>query len=80
MEQHVRIDLTKIVGLVVSVISQPYNDLLAKLSAEGRVTEEEVQQLREEIQKRGASLPELVAGQLGQGDGKESPLPHPGLA
>lgn len=80
MEQREDIDLTKIITLVASVITQPYNDLLAKLRAEGRVTEGEIQQLRKEIEKRGASLSELVAEHLGEGHETEPPLPHPGLA
>jgi len=44
------------------------------------MTDGEVVQLREEIEKRAASLPQLVAEQLDQGQDKESPLPHPGLA
>jgi glycerol-3-phosphate O-acyltransferase len=65
-----------IVSSILRVFMQPYNDLLTKLQAEGRVTDAELRQLREEIEKRGASLSGLVAEHLAQSHDEEPSSPH----
>lgn len=58
------IDLTPIVGAIAAVLSEPYQDFVAKLHAEGRITDAEVVGLREAILERGDRLADLVQERL----------------
>ena len=39
-------DLSRILSLIISVLMDPYDQFIDNLHAEGRITEDEVQQLR----------------------------------
>ncbi len=66
MEQHINIDLSKIVGAITGVILHPFSALLDRLHAEGRVTDAEMETLRQEYLDRMSRLDELVVERLGR--------------
>jgi hypothetical protein len=53
-------DLSRILSLIISVLTDPYDQFIDKLRAEGRITEEEVQQLRLALKEQIPKLSELV--------------------
>ena len=59
-----RVDIDRIVGEVAGVLAEPYQEFLATLYAEGRISDDELQQVNREVQKRGAQLGKLVAARL----------------
>jgi hypothetical protein len=62
------VDIDRIVGEIASVLAEPYQEFLATLYAEGRITDDELQQVSREVQKRGAHLGKLVQERLGRQD------------
>ena len=75
MEQHVNIDLSKIVGTIAGVMLSPYSSFIAQLHADGRITDAEVEQLRQEAESHTARLGELVAERLSRDHNVQTPLP-----
>ena len=53
-------DLSRILSLIISVLTDPYDQFIDRLRAEGRVTEEEVQQLRLALKEQIPKLSELI--------------------
>ncbi len=65
--REIRIDISEIVGEIFGVISHPYKLFIERLHAEGRISDEEVAGLRQDILDRIPRLNELVAERFGQG-------------
>jgi hypothetical protein len=42
-------DLSRILSLIITVLTDPYDQFIDRLQKEGRITEEEVRQLREAL-------------------------------
>jgi hypothetical protein len=59
----IQIDMTPVVAAVVGVLSEPYNALLAKLQADGRITDAELMELRQAILEI-STLGQLSVGRL----------------
>lgn len=53
-------DLSRILSLIISVLTDPYDQFIDKLHAEGRITAEEVQQLRLALKEQIPKLSELI--------------------
>ena len=53
-------DLSRILSLIISVLMDPYDQFIDKLHAEGRNTEDEVQQLRLALKDQIPKLSELI--------------------
>ena len=53
-------DLSRILSLVISVLTDPYDRFVDKLLADGRITEEEVQQLRRALNEQIPQLSALI--------------------
>ena len=53
-------DLSRILSLIISVLTDPYDQLIDRLRAEGRITEEEVQQLRSALSEQIPKLSKLI--------------------
>ena len=77
MEKHVNIDLNEIVATIAGVMFTPYTSFIAQLHAEGRVTDEEMERLRQEFSDRVPRLGDLVAERLSQDHEAKSPPPPP---
>jgi len=58
------INLTPFVGAVLAVLTEPYQNFLAKLHTEGRITDAEVAELGQAILERGDRLADLVRERL----------------
>ena len=59
-----RIDFTPIAIAIVKVMLKPYNDLLDQLLEDGRVTQAELDQLREQMREQGKRLDELLPDEI----------------
>ena len=53
-------DLSRILSLIISVLTDPYDQFIDKLRAEGRITDEEVRELRLALKEQIPKLSELV--------------------
>jgi len=53
-------DLSRILSLIISVLTDPYDKFIDKLRAEGRITDEEVQQLHLALKGQIPKLSELI--------------------
>ncbi|HET7909336.1 MAG TPA: hypothetical protein VFL19_01395 [Nitrospira sp.] len=53
-------DLSRILSLIISVLMDPYDQFIDKLQAEGRITDQEVQQLRLALKEQIPKLSELI--------------------
>lgn len=53
-------DLSRILSLIISVLTDPYDQFIERLRADGRITEEEVQQLRIALKEQIPKLSELI--------------------
>jgi hypothetical protein len=53
-------DLSRILSLIISVLTDPYDQFIDGLRAEGRITEEEVQQLRLALSEQIPKLSKLI--------------------
>jgi hypothetical protein len=62
------IDLSRILSLIISVLTDPYDKFIDKLHADGRITNEEVIQLRQALKDQIPRLSELVRPQTSEGD------------
>ena len=54
------IDLSRILSLIIGVLTDPYDKFIETLHAEGRITEQEVQELRQALKDQLPKLSELV--------------------
>jgi hypothetical protein len=62
------VDIDRIVGEIAGVLAEPYQEFLATLYAEGRITDEELEQVSREVRKRGSHLGKLVQARLREQD------------
>ncbi len=62
------VDIDRIVGEVAGVLAEPYQEFLATLYSEGRISDDELQQVNREVLKRGAHLGKLVQARLREQD------------
>lgn len=53
-------DLSRILSLIISVLTDPYDQFIERLRAEGRITEGEVQQLRRALKEQIPKVSELI--------------------
>ena len=60
MYDPIRINLSNVVGQIASVLTEPYTAFIAKLYADGRITNEEVEGLRQESENQSNRLGELL--------------------
>jgi hypothetical protein len=63
------VDLSRILSLIISILTDPYDRFIHKLLEEGRITEEEVCQLRQALDEQIPRLSQLVKPQQSQ-DGR----------
>jgi hypothetical protein len=54
------IDLSRILSLIITVLTDPYDKFIDKLHADGRITDGEVTQLRQALKDQIPRLSELV--------------------
>jgi hypothetical protein len=54
------IDLSRILSLIIGVLTDPYDQFIDRLLREGRITEEEVRQLRHALNEQIPRLSQLV--------------------
>ena len=57
------IDLSRILSLIIGILTDPYDQFINKLLQEGRITDEEVQQLRQALNEQIPRLSQLVKPQ-----------------
>jgi hypothetical protein len=65
------VDIDRVVGEVAGVLAEPYQEFLATLYAEGRISDDELQQVNREVRERGARLGKLVQARLREQDEPE---------
>lgn len=53
--------LTELLATVAKVFMEPYDDFVRQLAKDGRIEQEELQQLFQEVRDRANRLPELIA-------------------
>ena len=53
-------DLSRILSLIITVLTDPYDQFIEKLRAESRITDEEVQELHLALKGQIPKLSELV--------------------
>lgn len=54
------IDLSRILSLIIGILTDPYDQFINKLLREGRITEEEVNDLRQALNEQIPRLSQLV--------------------
>jgi len=54
------IDLSRILSLIIGLLTDPYDQFIDKLLQEGRITDEEVHQLRQALNEQIPRLSQLV--------------------
>jgi hypothetical protein len=57
------IDLSRILSLIIGILTDPYDQFINKLLQEGRITQEEVNQLRQSLNEQIPRLSQLVKPQ-----------------
>jgi len=57
------VDLSRILSLIIGLLTDPYDQFIDKLLQEGRITEEEVHQLRQDLNEQIPRLSQLVKPQ-----------------
>jgi hypothetical protein len=55
-----KVDLSRIMSLIIGLLTDPYDQFIDKLLQEGRITEEEVHQLRQALNEQIPRLSQLV--------------------
>jgi hypothetical protein len=73
----IKIDLNPIVGAILSVFIEPYQDFVSDMHADGRITAAELEALDAALRDRRDRLADLVAERLKQ---SESPDRGPAKA
>jgi hypothetical protein len=53
-------DLSRVLSLIITVLTDPYDQFIDRLSAEGRITQEEVQQLRLALKEQIPKVSQLI--------------------
>ena len=54
------IDLSRILSLIIGVLTDPYDQFIDRLLKEGRITDEEVHQLRQALNEQIPRLSQLI--------------------
>ena len=80
MSEEMSIDLNNLVGAIASVLIDPYATFVAKLHAEGRITDEEMAGLNQEIEESTPRLAELIRAGLPEDSDPELPPSRAGHA
>ena len=57
------IDLSRILSLIIGILTDPYDQFINKLLREGRITQEEVNDLRQALNEQIPRLSQLVKPQ-----------------
>ena len=57
------IDLSRILSLIIGILTDPYDQFINKLLREGRITQEEVNDLRHALNEQIPRLSQLVKPQ-----------------
>jgi hypothetical protein len=57
------VDLSRILSLIIGILTDPYDQFINKLLQEGRITDEEVRQLRQALNEQIPRLSQLVKPQ-----------------
>ena len=55
-------DLSRVLSLIITVLTDPYDQFIDKLHVEGRITDEEVQQLHAALRAQIPKVSELIKG------------------
>ena len=58
------LDLNRLIGKIAGVLMEPYTNFIAKLYADGRITDAEVEELKRSFEQRVPQLAELVEERL----------------
>jgi hypothetical protein len=53
-------DLSRVLSLIITVLTDPYDQFIDKLHVEGRITDEEVQQLRVALKEQIPKVSQLI--------------------
>lgn len=53
-------DLSRVLSLIITVLTDPYDQFIDRLYAEGRITQEEVQQLRLALKEQIPKVSQLI--------------------
>jgi hypothetical protein len=53
-------DLSRILSLIIGVLTDPYDKFIDKLHSEGRITDEEIEQLRQTLNDQIPRVSQLV--------------------
>jgi hypothetical protein len=61
---NLEVDATPVVAAMLKVLIEPYRLFLKRLRDEGRITDDELKQLRQDLLDRGAQLPEITRAEL----------------
>jgi len=80
MSEEMSIDLNNLVGAIASVLIDPYATFVVKLHAEGRITDEEMAGLNQEIEESTHRLAELIRAGLPEDSDPELPPSRAGHA
>ena len=58
------LDVNRLIGKIAGVLMEPYTNCIAKLYADGRITDAEVEELKRSFEQRVPQLAELVEERL----------------
>lgn len=61
--------LTELLAMVAKVFMEPYDDFVRQLAKDGRIEQEELQQLFRELRDRANRLPELMEARANDDSG-----------
>ena len=64
------IDLSRILSLIIGILTDPYDQFINKLLREGRITEQEVHDLRQALNEQIPRLSQLVKPQAAEDEGR----------
>lgn len=53
-------DLSRVLSLIITVLTDPYDQFIDRLYAEGRITQDEVQQLRLALKEQIPKVSQLI--------------------
>jgi hypothetical protein len=53
-------DLSRVLSLIITVLTDPYDQFIDRLYAEGRITQEEIQQLRLALKEQIPKVSQLI--------------------
>jgi hypothetical protein len=65
---HVHTNISPIVGKILKVLMEPYIDFIAKLHADGRVSDAEIKAVMEQFTQKADNLDDFVEKELNDGE------------